>query len=104
LGFEVARQLLPKFADGVWVAELGALSDPELVPTTVATALGLTLVSGALSPERVASALGPKRVLLVLDNCEHLIEAATRMAEALVHANPVACVLATSREPLRLPW
>ncbi len=103
LSLEVARQLLPKFADGVWVAELAPLSDPELVPVTVSTALGVTLASGAPSPERIASALGTKQVLLVLDNCEHVIEAAARMAEALLRADPLACVLATSREPLRLP-
>ena len=103
LSLEVARQLLPGFADGVWVAELAPLSDPELVPVTVAAALGVTLASGAPSSERVALALGTKRILVVLDNCEHVIEAAARMAEALMRADPFACVLATSREPLRVP-
>ena len=84
---EVGRSLLPAFADGVWVAELGPLSDPELVPVTVAAALGLSLAAGASSPERVAAALGNKQVLLVLDNCEHVIEAAARMAEALLRAS-----------------
>ena len=103
LALEVARELGPSFADGVWVAELAPLSDPRLVPVTVAVALGLTLPAGAESPERVASALAAKRLLLVLDNCEHVIEAAARMAEALRRANPHARVLATSREPLRAP-
>ena len=103
LGLEVARQVLPGFADGVWVAELAPLSDPGLVPATVAVALGLTLLAGAESPERVAAALGAKRVLLLLDNCEHVIEAAARMAEALLRANPHVRVMATSREPLRAP-
>src|SRR6266436_3644507 len=103
LGLEAARELLPGFADGVWVAELAPLSDPGLVPVTVAVALGLTLPAGAESPEWVAAALGAKRVLLVLDNCEHVIEAAARMAAALLNANPHARVLATSREPLRAP-
>jgi predicted ATPase/DNA-binding SARP family transcriptional activator len=103
LGLEVARQVLPGFADGVWVAELAPLSDPGLVPATVAVALGLTLLAGAESPERVAAALGVKRVLLMLDNCEHVIEAAARMAEALLRANPHVHVMATSREPLRAP-
>src|SRR5882762_1901377 len=103
LGLEAARELLPGFADGVWVAELAPLSDPGLVPVTVAVALGLTLPAGAESPERVATALGAKRLLLVLDNCEHVIEAAARMAEALLRTNPGARVLATSREPLRAP-
>ena len=74
LGLEVARRLLPKFADGVWVIELAPLSDPDLVPATVATALGLDLAGDVVSPERVANALAAKQLLLVLDNCEHLVE------------------------------
>src|SRR5712671_5372496 len=103
LGFEVARHLLPEFADGIWVAELGPLSDPDLVFVTVATALGLELTVGATSPERVANALGSKRLVLLLDNCEHVINAAASMAEALLRANPSTRVIATSREPLRAP-
>src|SRR5580704_11456357 len=101
LGLEVARRLLPKFVDGVWVVELAPLSDPGLVPVTVATALGLDLADDVVSPERVANALAAKQLLLVLDNCEHLVGAAARMAEALLRANPAARVMATSREPLR---
>jgi predicted ATPase len=101
LGLELARRLLPKFADGVWAIELAPLSDPDLVPTTVATALGLDLADDVVSPERVANALAAKQLLLVLDNCEHLVGAAASMAEALLRANPTACVMATSREPLR---
>jgi len=103
LGLEAARELLPGFPDGVWVAELAPLSDPGLVPVTVAVALGLTLPAGAESPERVAAAVGAKRILLVLDNCEHVIDAAARTAAALLNANPSARVMATSREPLRTP-
>jgi len=103
LGFEVARLLLPEFPDGVWVAELGPLSEPDLVFVTVATALGLELTVGATSPERVANALGSKRLVLLLDNCEHVINAAASMAEALLRANPSTRVIATSREPLRAP-
>ena len=101
LGLEVARELLPTFADGAWVAELAPLSDPALVPITVAVALGLKLLPSAGSAEHVASALAARHLLLVLDNCEHVIDAAARMAEALLRANPHAHVLATSREPLR---
>jgi predicted ATPase/DNA-binding winged helix-turn-helix (wHTH) protein len=101
LGLELARRLLPKFADGVWVIELAPLLDPDLVPTAVATALGLDLTGGAVSPERIANALAAKQILLVLDNCEHLVEVAASMAEALLRANPAARVMATSREPLR---
>src|SRR5260370_16021000 len=101
LGIEVARRLLSKFADGVWVIELAPVSDPDLVPTTVATELGLDLADDVVSPERVANALAAKQLLLVLDNCEHLVDAAASMAEALLRANPAARVLAPSREPLR---
>jgi predicted ATPase/DNA-binding winged helix-turn-helix (wHTH) protein len=101
LAVEVARHLLPKFADGVWAVELAPLSDPELVPVTVATALGLELTSGTASLLSVANALRSKQFMVVLDNCEHVIDAAARMAEALLRANPVACVMATSREALR---
>src|SRR5262245_1711991 len=100
LALEISRHLLPQFADGVWFAELASLSDPRLVPVTVAAALGLELVSGVVSPERIAAALGSKHVMLVLDNCEHVIDAAAKMVEAVLHANP-ARVIATSREPIR---
>src|SRR5229473_4659217 len=98
LGFAAARHLLPRFADGVWAVELAPLADPELVPVTVATALGIELASGAASPLSVANALRSKQLMLVLDNCEHVVDAAARMAEALLRANPAARVLATSRE------
>src|SRR5437016_7362516 len=102
LSLEVARHLLPRFPDGVFVAELGPLSSPELVPATVAIALGLTHVAGAVSPEHVAGAVGAKNLLLVVDNCEHVIEAATGMAEALLRASRGTALIATSREPLRV--
>jgi TolB-like protein/tetratricopeptide (TPR) repeat protein len=88
LGVEVARRLLTEFADGVRIAELGPLSDSELVPIAVATALGLELKAGAMSAERVANALAGEQLMLVLDSCEHVIDAAASMARALVHTNP----------------
>jgi predicted ATPase/DNA-binding winged helix-turn-helix (wHTH) protein len=102
LGLEVARHLLPRFSDGVFVAELGPLLSPEPVPATVASALGLTHVVGTVSCEGVASAVGTKKLLLVIDNCEHVIEAAAGMAEALLRTSPGAVLVATSREPLRI--
>src|ERR1700719_2972737 len=71
LGFAAARRLVPKFADGVWAIDLAPLSDPELVPVTVATALGLELASGMASPLSVANALHAKQLMLVRDNFEH---------------------------------
>ena len=100
LAVEVARRLLPRFADGVWIAELAPLSDPRVVPVTVAAATGLELISGVVTAARVAAALASRHLLLVLDNCEHVVDAAARMVEALLHANPTARVIATSREPL----
>ena len=102
LGLEVARQLLPRFPDGVFLAELGPVSSPELVLATVASALGLTHVAGTVSQEGVARALGTRKLLLVIDNCEHVIEAAAAIAETLLRASPGASLLATSREPLRV--
>src|SRR5262249_61243377 len=102
-GVEVARHLLPDFVDGVWLAELAPLSDPSLVPVSVAVALKLAPPDRAESPERVAAALGDKRLLLILDNCEHVIDAAARMAEVVLRAAPHVRVVAASREPLRWP-
>jgi DNA-binding winged helix-turn-helix (wHTH) protein len=101
LAIAVARHLLPRFADGVWLAELAPLANPGLVPGGVAKALGLDLSNGSASPDRVAAALGGKELLLVLDNCEHVVGGATIMAEALLRANPKVNVIATSREPLK---
>ena len=102
LALEVARHLLPRFPDGVFVAELGPLASPELVPATVASALGLPHVAGTVSRDGVASAVGTKKLLLVIDNCEHVIDAAAAMAEALLGGSQGVSLLATSREPLRV--
>jgi predicted ATPase len=93
--------MLSQFADGIWVIELAALADPDLLPATIAIALGLDLVDNIVSPERIANALASKQLLLVVDNCEHLVGAAASMAQTVLRANPAARVLATSREPLR---
>ena len=101
LALATAHQLLPHFRDGVWIVELGPLSDPDLVPATVAAAVGVQLAAGTVTAGRVANVLKRAELLLLLDNCEHLIDAAAAMAEALLHANPAARVIATSLEPLR---
>jgi predicted ATPase len=101
LGLEVARRLLPTFPDGVFLVELAPLATADLVPVTVAAVLGLTLTGGSISADRIGAAVGSKRLLLLLDNCEHLVDAAARLAEAILRAGPRAAVLSTSREPLR---
>ena len=101
LALAAARHLLPQFADGVWFAELAPLSEPTLVPAAVAAAVGLKFPAGEASADHVACALAEKELLLFIDNCEHVIGGAGMMAEALLHANSAAHVVATSREPLK---
>jgi predicted ATPase/DNA-binding winged helix-turn-helix (wHTH) protein len=101
LALAVARRLLLQFPDGVWLAEFSPLSDPSLVPATVAAAAGLDLGGGELSARRVAQVLAARPMLVVLDTCEHVIDAATTMAEAVLRAGSAASIIATSREPLR---
>ena len=101
LALALARELRPHFADGVWLADFSALADPGLVPVTVAAAVRLQLGGGEASAQRVAQALADRRLLLVLDTCEHVIDAAAAMAEAMLAAGSALHIIATSREPLR---
>jgi predicted ATPase/DNA-binding winged helix-turn-helix (wHTH) protein len=101
LALEVARSLFPTFEGDCWLVELASLSDPALVPSAVVPVLGLKIGGTVISAEAVARAIGGEKLLLVLDNCEHLADAAARLAEALVRMCPKASVLATSREILR---
>jgi hypothetical protein len=75
-------------------------SEPTLVPAAVAAAVGLMLPTGEASADHVACALAQKELLLFIDNCEHVIGGAGTMAEAILHANSAAHVVATSREPI----
>jgi non-specific serine/threonine protein kinase len=102
LASEVARRLLPTTDSDVMFVELVSLSDPDLVPSAIAYALDLKLPGNDTSPAAVARAIGGKKVLLVLDNCEHLIDAAAATVETLIHLCPHVAVLATSREVLRV--
>lgn len=101
LALEVARRILPSFEDGVWLVELGSLSDPSLVPGAVAAVLGLDIAGSALPLGLIARALQSKRLLLILDTCEHLVDAAAQLGEAVLRAGGGIQVLATSREALR---
>jgi predicted ATPase/DNA-binding winged helix-turn-helix (wHTH) protein len=102
LALALARELRQHFTDGVWLAEFSALTDPGLVPATVAAAVGLELDRGGdVSARRVAEALAGRHMLLFLDTCEHLIDAMAAMAEAMLQAGGAPRIIATSREPLR---
>jgi predicted ATPase/DNA-binding SARP family transcriptional activator/DNA-binding CsgD family transcriptional regulator len=103
LALEVARELAGTHADGAWLAELAPLSDPKLLPQAVAAALGVrerSEKSGRSLVTSLIDALRPKETLLVLDNCEHLVDACARLAETLLASCPGLRILATSREAL----
>jgi predicted ATPase len=103
LAFQVAADLVDQYSDGVWVAELAALSDLSLVAKAVATALDAPEQPGRSLTETLRDVLRRKSLLLVLDNCEHLVTACADLADALLRACPRLRILATSREPLSVP-
>jgi predicted ATPase/DNA-binding winged helix-turn-helix (wHTH) protein len=102
LALGVARELLAEFDDGVRFVEFASLSDRTLVPSAVAAVLGLSLAGEAISGEAVARGIARKNLLLVLDNCEHLIDALAQLAETVVRLCPRVTVISTSREALRI--
>ena len=103
LAAEVAGQVAGRFAEGAWLVELAAVADPAQVPAVVAAGLGVRELPGVPAAEAVARVLSRQQVLLVLDNCEHVIGAAARLCAGLLPACDDVRVLATSREPLRVP-
>lgn len=102
LAFQVAAELLDGFADGVFFVDLAPLRDPSLVPAAVAQALGVQGAPGGSIRDSVLRFLHEKHLLLVLDNCEHLLDAA-EFVEALLQAAARLSLLVTSRAPLRVP-
>src|SRR5712675_557006 len=102
LALEVARDLFRSLQSDVRLIELVSLSDPGLVPSAVAGILGLNLAGDQISAESVARAIGAQKLLLVLDNCEHVIDAAAKLAETVVRRCPQTTILATSREILKI--
>jgi predicted ATPase len=100
LALAAAGRPLGGFEDGVWLVELAPLADPSLVPQVVASTLGVREQPGRSPIDTLSDYLGSKNALLVLDNCEHLIEACATLAEALLRFCPELRVLATSREAL----
>ena len=114
LGLEVARTLAggaaegsdfaegsgKKYPDGIWLVELASLTDPSFVAQEVASVLEVGEYSGGETEQALAAALREKRCLILLDNCEHLVEACAELVEGLLRRSPGLVVLATSREPL----
>jgi predicted ATPase/DNA-binding CsgD family transcriptional regulator len=102
LAGEVARRVAGRFADGVWLAELAAVRDPAQVAAAVAAALGIRELPSGSAADALAHALSRRQLLLVLDNCEHVIDAAAELCGRLLLGADDIRVLATSREPLRI--
>jgi predicted ATPase/DNA-binding CsgD family transcriptional regulator len=102
LAGEVLRQVTDRFADGVAVVELAAVSEPALVPAAVAAALDVRQAAGMSIVDALAGRLSRQQLLLVLDNCEHVLDAAAELCEALLVSADDLKILATSREPLGL--
>jgi predicted ATPase/DNA-binding CsgD family transcriptional regulator len=100
LGLAAAGELAEGFENGAWLVELAPLSDPSLVPQAVATALGVREQPGGSLTGTLSGYLRTRKLLLVLDNCEHLIQASADLADTLLRSCPELRVLATSREAL----
>jgi predicted ATPase/DNA-binding NarL/FixJ family response regulator len=101
LAQRVATDLVSAYPDGVWLVEFAALADASRVPQSVASALGARAEAGRSVPA-LADFLQSRNLLLVLDNCEHLVRACAELADGLLHLCPELRILATSREPLAI--
>ncbi|HMD25678.1 MAG TPA: adenylate/guanylate cyclase domain-containing protein, partial [Streptosporangiaceae bacterium] len=102
LAGEVARRVAGRFADGAWAAELATVADPAQVASVVAAALGVREQAGVPAAEALARVLARQQLLLVLDNCEHVVGAAAELCAGLLAAADDVTILATSREPLQV--
>ncbi len=100
LALEVAARLADEYPDGVWFFELAAVADPAAIPDAVAAVLGITQQPGKSVSESVAAALEGRVRLLVIDNCEHVLNAAADLIEAILAQSETVKILVTSREGL----
>jgi predicted ATPase len=103
LAVQAAANLVARFPDGVWLCELAAAADPESMLQVVAAALGYSPAPGAALERGIPEFLGSRRLLVILDNCEHLLDPVAALAEPLLGRCPNLAVLATSREALEVP-
>ena len=100
LAIQLAAGLAGEFSDGVWYVDLAPITDPELVPLTVARALGLPDQPGRSTMDTVLRFVRDRQMLVVLDNCEHLLDASAVLIDALLSAGPGLALITTSREPI----
>jgi len=98
----LGERRIAEYADGVWFVDLAPIRSAELVPQAIATALGVPEPGSRSLLEAIASHVADRAMLVILDNCEHLVEASAHAARRLLEAAPKIAILATSREPLHL--
>jgi predicted ATPase/class 3 adenylate cyclase len=103
LALQLAADLLDRYSDGGWLVELASVTDPAGVGVTIAAAVHVGERPGQSSSETLAAALRTRELLLILDNCEHLIAACAEVADTLLRSCPNLAILATSREGLNVP-
>ena len=103
LALELARAVEPSYPDGAALVELAAVVDPGLVPDAVAAALDVRALSGQNLVDAIVEFLAPRSLLLVIDNCEHLLARTAGLAGTVLRAAPRLTIVATSREPLHVP-
>jgi len=100
LAVQVAAEVATDFADGVWYVDLAPITDPEVVPVTVARALGLLDQPGEPTIDLLRRSIRDRRMLMLLDNCEHLLDASADLITGLLSGCPALTLLTTSREPI----
>jgi len=100
LSIQLGTEMLPNFADGVWFIELAPLADPALILQTVASVLGVRAQAGMPLMHIVTDFLRAKNLLLIFDNCEHLVEASAQLVDVFLHNAPQVKIIASSREAL----
>ena len=103
LSMQIAEQLTSEFRDGACYVDLAPITDPDAVPAAVSRALGLPTQPGRSTVDALLRFAGGRHVLVVLDNCEHLLDASAQLAVALLGACPGLTLLGTSREPIGVP-
>ncbi len=100
LSIQAAREMSDQYPDGVWFVELAPILDPTLVPRTMAMTIGLRDEPERPVVDMLCDYLHEKRMLIILDNCEHLVDSCARMADRILHVAADTCILASSREAL----
>ena len=102
LALRLAQEMVPGFPDGGWLVELADTADPGLLPGRIASALGIREEPDSPLAETLIEALRPRQLLLVLDTCEHIVDACAALVQQLLAGCPRLRMIATSREPLRV--